>query len=204
MAPTGKSRRGPRAASPPALPGRGLPGRGTTDDELELGRISGVFGVRGEVRLHLHNREASFLLDGPADVVLVAPDGRRAAARLTCRPGAGKRILGRLDGLADRDVAAALKGTRIVVARQDLPDTGDGEFYVVDLQGLDVLVDGQRVGSVSDVHDTEAGDVLELTLGGEVHFVRFADPAVGAVDLEEGTLSLEPSALDELDDEDPR
>ena len=36
--------------------------------------VAGVFGVRGEVRLHLHNREESVLLDETLPVVLVAPD----------------------------------------------------------------------------------------------------------------------------------
>ena len=38
-----------------------------TDPLVELGYIAGVFGVRGEVRLHLHNPESS-LFDGPLDV----------------------------------------------------------------------------------------------------------------------------------------
>jgi len=151
--------------------------------------------------VHLHNRESSVLLDGPCAVVLIAPDGSRSTTGLSCRPGAGKRILGRLDGLTDRDAAAALKGTRIAIARQDLPSTDPGEFYVADLQGLSVLIDGQARGRVTDVHETAAGDLLELSVDGEVHFVPFSDPAVGRIDVQAGTLELHEEALEPLDDE---
>ena len=195
MAPTGQSSSSTEARF------RTLSGRGLSEDEVELGRIVGVFGVRGEVRVHLHNREGSVLLDDPWDVILVSPDGSRRTTRLSCRSGAGKRILGRLDGLSDREVAAGLKGTLIAVARADLPPPDSGEFYVADLQGLTVLVDDEARGSVVDVHHTAAGDLIELSLGTEVHFVPFADPAIGKIDLDRGTLTLDPRILAE-DDED--
>ena len=38
-------------------------------DLIELGSVVGIFGVRGEVRLHLHNREGS-VLQAPREVRL--------------------------------------------------------------------------------------------------------------------------------------
>lgn len=180
---------------------RPLPGRGLLDDEIELGRVVGVFGVRGEVRVHLHNREASVLLDGPRVVTLVSPDGARSATRLSCRSGAGKRILGRLDGLDDRDVAASLKGTRIGLARAALPEPSEGEFYVADLQGLPVRIDGAPRGRVVDVHHLPTGDVMELDIDGEALFLPFADPALD-IDLASGHVRLGAEVLDELEDDD--
>lgn len=174
-----------------------MPGRGVARDEVELGKVVGVFGVRGEVRLHLHNRESSVLLDAPADVVLVAPDGSRRSARLACRPGAGKRILGRIEGLDQREEAAAMKGTRIAMARADLPPTDEGEFYVTDLQHLPVFIDGEAVGKVVDIHTTAGGDLLEARIDGDSVFVPFASPLVLEVDVEAGQVVLDPAVLEE-------
>lgn len=174
-----------------------LPGRGLGGDEVELGRVVGVFGVRGEVRVHLHNRESSVLLRGTHDVVLVLPDGSRARAGLQCRPGAGKRILGRLEGVGSREGAAELKNTLIVIPRDALPAVDEGEFYVADLQGLRVLVDGVDRGRVVDVHNTPGGDLLEVKVAGELHFVHFSGPHVLEVDVAGGTLSVDPVAIDD-------
>ena len=50
----------------------------------------------------LHNPTSSVLLGGPCEVTLLGPDGSRRTARIRCRPGTGKRILARLDGLEAR------------------------------------------------------------------------------------------------------
>lgn len=178
-------------------PPRPLPGRGRIGDEVELARVSGVFGVRGEVRLHVHDREGSFLLDGPTEVVLVGPDGARRAARLTCRPGAGRRVLGRIDGVGDRDAAAALKGTRVVVSRAAFPAPAPGEFYVTDLIGLSVLADDRPVGRLQQVHATAGGDILELRVGGGSVFLPFASADILEFDLAGGVLRVRPEALDD-------
>ena len=75
------------------------PGPKSSSEPLRLGHVSGVFGVRGEVRLFLHNRESTLLNKG-RNVVLVSPEGERLAVSLRSRPGAGRRSLGVTDGLS--------------------------------------------------------------------------------------------------------
>lgn len=141
-----------------------LDGTGRADDEVELGYVSGFFGVRGEVRLHLHNRESRFFAK-TRSVVLVAKDGRRRSARLSARAGAGRRVIGRISGVNFRDQSVEYKDWRIVVQREQLPELEDDEFYLADVEGLAVLVDGQRVGRVKAIHATGSIEVLELDLG---------------------------------------
>lgn len=181
--------------APSTTRNRTSPGADLHEDEVELGKVVGVFGVRGELRVFLHNPESSILLGGPSSVMLILPDGARRTARLTCRKGAGKRILGRLDGLEDRDEAAAMKGTRIVVPRASLPAPDEGEFYVADLQGLAVVVAERRVGHVVDVHHTAAGDLLELDIGGETEFLAMASDGLLDIDIDAGQLVVAAGAI---------
>lgn len=137
--------------------------RKTLTDEvelLELGYVAGVFGVRGEVRLHLHNRETP-LLERPLDVHL-AHGGRRWTAKLTTRPGAGGKVIGRIAGVTDRNAAEALKGATFSVPAALLPPLEEGEYYLREVVGMQVHEAGQKVGEVIAVHATGPVEVFEL------------------------------------------
>ncbi len=131
---------------------------------LELGHISGVFGVRGEVRLHLHNRETD-LLDGGRDVVLIDPDGKRFRAFLTTRPGAGKRVLGAIEGISDRERAFELIDYTIELSRDVLPEPDPDEYYIEEIVGMRVCTGDRVHGRVVDVHLTGPIEVFELDTG---------------------------------------
>lgn len=167
---------------------------GPPADLVELGTVTGIFGVRGEVRLHLHNRE-SHLLDGEREVLLSGLDGRWYAGRLQARDGAGKRILGRFRGLTDREVAGSLQGWRIFVTVDSLPDLDEGEFYVRDLEGMEVVADGVVIGRVTMVHAAGDTDVLEVQPSvGEAIFLPCVREVILDVDLIQRRVVVEPGA----------
>lgn len=173
-----------------------LPGHGIAADEVHLGHVQGAFGVRGEVRVYLFHPESD-LLARARPVVLVDPEGRRYGARLTVRAGAGLRRLGRVDGLADCDVAASLAGWQLAVPAADLPPAAPGEVYVRDLLRCDVEVEGEVRGRVRDVHTTAGGDVLVVDVGADVRFVPLVRAWVEAIDVGARRVVLRPGALDE-------
>ena len=123
-----------------------------------VGAIAGGFGVQGEVRLK------SFCAD-PAAIAgyapLVTEDGRSFGVRIT-RPIPGA-FAARLTGVATREEAEALKGTRLYAPRDRLPPLGDDEYYHADLIGLAVVdTGGAPLGTVRAVLDHGAGDILEI------------------------------------------
>lgn len=103
-------------------------------------------------------------------------------------------MIARLAGVEDRDAAAALRGTRLYVARAALPEPRDDEFYYADLIGLSVeLGDGRVLGRVKTVQDLGAGDLLEVALpDGRTVMAPFTKEGVPVVDLKAGRLVLEP------------
>lgn len=124
-----------------------------------IGRISGLFGVRGWCKVHSYTEPREALLDYGAWQVgdgetwrpVTLAEGRRH----------GKTVVVRLDGVEDRDAAAALVGLDIAVPRASLPDVGDGRYYWHDLEGLEVRRrDGTAIGRVRELLETGANDVL--------------------------------------------
>lgn len=162
------------------------------DGAVELGRVSGVFGVRGEVRLYLHHPESD-LLRTERTVWLERDDGTTRKVRLSARPGAGRRVIGRLAGVGDPESARDWIGARIYIEKAALPALADGEFYVHELLGLTVVCDGRTAGRLAAVHDTPGGGVLEID--GPDGAVFALATRIVRVDAASGTLVLEPGAL---------
>jgi len=164
--------------------------------EIELGYVSGIFGVRGEVRLFVHNRDSE-LLANPRKVILLGPDEERRAVSMRCRGGAGGRVIARIDGVQDRDAAAALRDWRIVVSTDDLPKLPDSEFYLRDVLGCPVRIGERALGMLADVHQSGPVDVLEIRRDGdEPLYVPALAVWIAAVASEGITLTAAAAALE--------
>src|SRR5262245_45228491 len=98
-------------------------------ERVLVGAIAGAHGVRGQLRIK------SFT-DDPAAVAAYGPvsdeSGRRTFALIVT--GKSKDgVIARIDGVADRTAAEALRGLRLYVQRDALPPPKAGEYYRVDL-----------------------------------------------------------------------
>jgi 16S rRNA processing protein RimM len=72
-------------------------------------------------------------------------------------------LVAQLEGVDDRNAAEALKGVRIYLPRSAFPATPEGEYYWVDLIGLDVVNrEGVHLGVVRDLMATGPNSVLVL------------------------------------------
>ncbi len=151
---------------------------GTPEGMVCVGAIAGAFGVRGEARLKSFCAEPEAIGEYAP---LTTEDGRSFDVKLTRAIKDG--FAARLSGIATREEAEALKGTRLYAPRERLPALPDDEFYHTDLIGL-LVVDtgGAELGRVRAVHDFGAGDVLEV-LGGKELMLPFTRAVVPTVDL---------------------
>jgi 16S rRNA processing protein RimM len=154
-----------------------------------LGRISGLFGVRGWVKVYSETSPPGNILDYPI-WHLGGAAGRRKYALAEGRVQ-GKGIVARLDGCSDRDQAAELVGAEIAVPREQLPEAGDGEFYWTDLEGLQVRnLQGIDLGRVDHLFETGANDVM-VVQGDRQRLIPYTADAVQRVDLAEGWIIVD-------------
>ncbi|MDX1432665.1 MAG: ribosome maturation factor RimM [Gammaproteobacteria bacterium] len=155
-----------------------------------VGRVSGVFGVRGWVRVRSHTEPAERLLDYSPWLLEGAGEPRRLAPEQG-RPH-GEGLVAKLAGIDDRDQAMALVGADISVAREQLPALAEGEYYWVDLIGLEVVNrEGRSLGRVADLMATGANDVLRVT-GERERLIPFVThDVVLAVDLAAGRIDVD-------------
>ena len=143
------------------------------DRPVTLAAITGAHGVTGEVRLKLFGdgldslrRHKSFN-DGSLSLSKLKDDGKGGA-------------IARFAGVDDRNAAEALRGTSLTVARDALPPLEEGEYYHTDLIGLAAVDEsGATIGSVADVLNYGAGDLVEIEKAdGKRYLVPLTERAV--------------------------
>ena len=155
-----------------------------------MGRISGLFGVRGWVKVYSYTEPREAVLNYDR-WLLGRKDGWQAA---TVAEGQrhGKTIIVRLDGYVDREQAAGLIGVDIGVPREAMPETEGDQYYWSDLEGLKVLHrDGTELGKLAYLLETGAHDVM-VVQGEQERLIPFVlDEVVLGVDLDKGEIEVD-------------
>jgi 16S rRNA processing protein RimM len=114
-----------------------------------VGVVARPHGLRGELRVRLHNPDSGVL----SDLTEIEIEGRGRYAILGARPERDAVLL-RLVGCQTREAAEALRGLSLRVPRAALPAPDEDEYYFCDLVGLRVVdPEGTPRGRVRDVHE---------------------------------------------------
>ncbi|MCB1758966.1 MAG: ribosome maturation factor RimM [Gammaproteobacteria bacterium] len=153
-----------------------------------LGRISGLFGVRGWVKVFSDTAPRSNILNYPVWQLRLAGEWR--AFKLLEGRAQGKGVVALLEGFEDRDQAAVLVDAEIAVDRAQLPEAVEGEYYWTDLEGLTVSnAEGVDLGRVAELFSTGANDVM-VVKGERERLIPFIAGTVIDVDRERGEISV--------------
>lgn len=159
------------------------------DKRVIVGRVAGVFGVKGWVKIYSYTVP-------PENILHYSPWQLRIGGewvtlkRITGRTH-GKGVVAQLEGYDDRDAAAALFDCDIAVTREQLPEAGADEIYWADLIGLRVVtLDGTELGVVDHLFETGANDVV-VVRGERERLLPYIDQVVREVDLAGGVMHVD-------------
>ena len=155
-----------------------------------LGHVTGLYGVKGWVKVHSYTEPREAILDYKDWLLL--RDGDWQSVRLAEGKRHGKTVIARLEGANDRDVAATYVDDDIGVPREQLPETARDEFYWADLEGLQVVhSDGRILGKVAYLLATGANDVL-VVMGDQEILIPFVQgEVIKDVDLAAGVINVD-------------
>ena len=164
-----------------------------------VGRILGVHGVKGWVKVYSHTDPMGNLQQyQPWHLKQGGSGGEWKPVKVTGFRPQGKGLIAQLEGIADRDAAAALVGQEIGVAADLLPQSGQGEYYWRDLIGLRVKhVNGMDLGKVTRMLETGANDVVVVRGDGSSLDRRerlipwLPDDVITAISLAEGEMTVD-------------
>ena len=160
--------------------------RGTKDDddqEVIIGRISGVYGVKGWVKVFSYSRPRENIFS--YGTWLIDQGTGWQSRRILDYKEQGKNLLALIDDISDRDLAQQLVGLDVAIDKGALPELSNGEYYWCELIGMDIFaLDGNCLGRIVDIQETGANDVL-IAEGEQRYLVPLVhDEIVQEVDVE--------------------
>lgn len=152
------------------------------DSPVALAVIIGAQGVMGEVRLKLFtddlNNLKSYDSFNGGKLTLKSIRDHKAGA------------VARFHEITDRNAAEAARGTEITIARTNMPELGDDEYYYADIIGLPCKSSaGEDLGKIIAIYDYGAGDVFEIA---RVNGKKFMVPSTAA-DISDDSVSFDAS-----------
>ena len=153
---------------------------------LEAGKIVGVHGLKGEVKIDPW-------CDGPDFLSRFKRlfDKNENEMKVTRARVQKNIVIVKFSGVDTPEDAQALRGRLVYIDRADvrLPE---GVYFVQDIIGLEAVDvdDGTVYGSVTEVYQTGANDVYQITKDGRDHLIPKIPEVVTRVDIEEGKIYI--------------
>ena len=174
--------------------------KASSDKLLVVGRITGVFGVKGWVKVYSYMTPMEAICDHP-DWYIEAPSGWQPLD-VEQRKWQGGKLIAQVRGTYDRDEAKVFCNRDIAIAKAELPALAHGDYYWHQLEGLNVYctTDGGEpilLGQVARMLETGANDVLVVkacdgSIDKRERLIPYLpDRVVRAVDLANGALTLD-------------
>ena len=173
-------------------------GNQVPDDLVQVGHITGAYGLRGGIRVTPYSADADALLNVKTwwlDKPALRPVQVRSA-----KYHSGD-VTATLVDVADRSVAEALKGATVQVSRADFPALPEDEYYWSDLIGLDAVnLQGEALGKVADMMSNGPQSILRIVAPldpnapdakQDERLVPFVDQFVKTVDLKARLITLD-------------
>ena len=171
-----------------------------SDAPVIVARIARPHGIRGGLLLEAETDRAEALFRAGRRLHLIDGDtdaGARAGGALQPRALTletarlhGRRWLVEVREVADRTAAEGLRGARLAVPREELPDLPDGGYLLHDLIGMSVCEDGVAIGVIREVYDQPGAPLLALDVGGRERLIPFEAELVVELDFEAGEVRM--------------
>ncbi len=146
----------------------------TYEDCYELGHILKAKGLKGELVLYLDVDDPEEYED--MDSFFVEINRKLVPYFIESLKIQGKRVTVSLNSIDDIEKAKPLVGARLFLPVESLPDLEEGEFYLHELIGFQV-VDQQlgKLGKITSIYDSGPQDLIAMDYQGKEILIPVVD-----------------------------
>ncbi|SES72582.1 16S rRNA processing protein RimM [Pseudobutyrivibrio sp. C4] len=163
------------------------------EDLYQVGSITQTHGIRGEVKVFPLTDDISRFKNMKNLLLDAGKEGYISLEVENARPQKNLVIL-KFKGIDNINDIEKYKGHGLYVTKDNRVDLKEDEYFIADLIGCDVYLDSDkdnRFGTISDVMETGANDVYEITLeSGKTVLVPAIKDCILDVDIEGGRMEI--------------
>jgi 16S rRNA processing protein RimM len=153
-----------------------------SEKRLLVGKINGLFGVQGWVKIFSHTHPRKNILSYKPWHVQI--DGQWQTLEITNGREQGKTIAAKIKDIDSREQAGAMIGVDVYIEKSQLPKLEKGEHYWEDLIGLTVInQSGFVFGKVVNLVATGANHVL-VAQGEKEYWIPYVEPFLCETNIE--------------------
>lgn len=160
-----------------------------TDNLLQIGKITSVFGIKGEVKVQPWCDSPELLCEFDTLYWKSGTPVKIESSRVQ-----KNMVVMKIEGVDDPDAAQKLRNHVLYMDRNDV-ELDEGSYFIADLIGLTVVDsrDGKVYGMLSDVTETGANDVYHITdEDGKLLLIPAIPEVVDKVDIDGGVMEITP------------
>lgn len=164
----------------------------THKEQVLIGKITSSHGVRGLVKVDLFIESAQVI----SNLILFNDENGNKAFDIQSLVKHKNLYLIKLKGVESRDDSDLLRGTKLYLDKNSLPEPEEDEFFVSELKGMKVKnLKEEDFGVVENVFNFGAGDILEIISNtGEYYMLTFTKKTVPVVDINEKFIVINESS----------
>jgi len=164
-----------------------------SDDLVVVARVARTRGLRGEVIADLLT-DFPERFDDLETLIAVAPDGGQRSLQIEEHWFQGRRIVFKFTGYDSIEAAKEFAGLELAVPASDRVELAEDQFYEWELKGCRVeSIDGQSIGSVSEVMRTGGGEILVVVGDTDQEFlIPMAQDICISIDVEKKLILVDP------------
>lgn len=157
-------------------------------DKFQIGAVASVHGIKGEVKVFPTTDEPEKFKKLKTALLKTAKEEREIT--LQSAKFLKNMVVVKMEGVDTPEEAQKLRGATLWVLREQAVPLAENEYYRADLIGLCVVTkEGETLGTLTDVLETGANDVYEVTLqNGKSMLLPAILDCVKEVDIEAGRM----------------
>lgn len=157
-------------------------------ERIKVGKITGVFGIRGEVKVYPYTDRMERFFE--LDTVMVGNE------EMTIKNVRFQKnmVLLRFEGVDDRNAAELLRNRMLTIDRDHLRELDEDEYFIFDLIGLKAVdQEDNYIGKLTDVIQNSSQDLYEITTDDDKKYlIPAVYEIVTDIDINGGIIRIKP------------